>query len=242
MRKAGKSTQSLKNLINKVATACRILTSLGLMDFLGHVSARVPNSDRVIFFRATSIFYPASRMAILANMKSKLVKGLSNPPIEAPLHLCLYRKRSDVGSVVHMHSPAATSFAISGKKIIPVLNQGVEAVASGVPMFNKPGLVDNDKLGDALGTALGNHAVCLMKNHGMVAVGGTVEEACLNAINLELQAKMNLLSLVSGQPQSIPPDILERVADLHKSRVITSKAWNYYVKLTAGSTAPKFHA
>src|SRR5919106_3714235 len=106
----GQSSTSTENqeIKSKLATLCRLLEHLGLIDFSGHVSARVPGTENVLINPrnvARCKVTPADLLTI--DLDGRVLEGRSGPPSEFPIHTEIYRVRPDVMSVVHLHSPMA---------------------------------------------------------------------------------------------------------------------------------------
>ena len=81
-----------------------------------------------------------------------------------------------VNGIVHAHSPYATGFAFSDKKLKRL--EGFGAIKSEyvkeVP-YEKPGSIE---LAEKAADALKDEDLVILKNHGVIATGETVEEAC----------------------------------------------------------------
>jgi len=208
----------------KVAKACRILHHEGLADFLGHVSARIPETDKILIKpRATSLESVTPKDILTVHLDGRKLDGRSSPPGELLLHTSIYRVRSDVGSVVHVHPPIAIAFTITGKEILPVCNKGA-VFAEGIPVFDSSLLIRTNELGKMVADKLGKHYALLLRGHGAVTVGRSVEEACVRAIYLEETAKIQLLASIIGTPR---PLIDEEIKDAPREREFPS-AWSYY--------------
>ncbi|MDR2133153.1 MAG: class II aldolase/adducin family protein [Clostridiales Family XIII bacterium] len=135
------------------------------------------------------------------------------PSSEYRMHLKVYRMREDVLSVVHTHSHYAAAFAAAGKPIRPVL---FEAAFYGgceiaVAAYARPGTED---LAKSIRETLASADVCLLKNHGLLAVGGgDVGETLLKARCAEDVARAYFLALTLGggrEPDVIPAEEFRR--------------------------------
>src|SRR5919202_5698338 len=120
----GASEQELRALL---ATSCRILYRLGLSDYLGHPSVRVPGTDRVLIkpkhsstVRRLDDMTPDRMVAI--DLDGNLLEGQEQPPSERFIHTEIYRARPNVVSVVHTHQPMATLLGIVSMPILPLLH------------------------------------------------------------------------------------------------------------------------
>ena len=205
-------SESAAELKGKVALACRILGNVGLADYLGHVSARVRDADRVLI-RARGLDMgsmastsPGEIVEVSLDGKAIGKKSKLNPPIETPIHTRIYAARRDVGSVVHVHAPIPVVFSLVELPILPLFNQGIELATEGIPVYRHNGLVSTPQKGDGLASALGQKMSCILLGHGIVTVGRTVEEATVRALRLDKIAKMNFYARLMGEPMAAPPN------------------------------------
>jgi L-fuculose-phosphate aldolase len=221
-------------LKEKVAFACKILVVQGLADFLGHVSCKIPGTESVLISpRATDLAGIRKEDILTVNLKGDVVEGDGKPPSELPIHLSIYRLRQDVGSVIHTHPKFATLFSIVEEPIVPVHHLGVPFI-DGVPLFDDYGLIDDTAMAERLAMALGNKKAVLLKNHGIVVVGRTVEEACILSVWLEKNCELQLLSKILGKVDAIPlEDKSKNLVNHYLERTVRA-AWNYYVSLIKG--------
>ena len=159
----------------------------------GNVSSRFKNKE-------IDIIAITPTMISLKNVKEEdivlvdfdgniLTKG--KPSSEINLHLSIYKEKKNVNGIVHTHSPYATGFAFSNKKIKRL---------EGFGKIKKPYLEDLDyetpgseKLAENAAKAL-NEDVLILKKHGVLATGNNVREACLLAEFIEDIAKTQFIS------------------------------------------------
>ncbi|MDR2089473.1 MAG: class II aldolase/adducin family protein [Clostridiales Family XIII bacterium] len=134
------------------------------------------------------------------------------PSSEYRMHAEAYRLRADILSVVHTHSQYAAAFAVSGKPIRPVL---FEAAFYGgceiaVAAFARPG---TEELAKSIRGPLASADVCLLKNHGLLAVGGAdIGETLRKAAYAEDVARAYFLALTLGggrEPDAISAEAFE---------------------------------
>ncbi|AQS59445.1 class II aldolase/adducin family protein [Desulforamulus ferrireducens] len=170
----------------------------------GNISARVPQSD-VVVITPSGMDYTKLRPSdiVVLDLTGKVLEGEHKPSSEAPLHLAIYRSRSDVAGVVHTHSEAATAFAVVREPIPPVVEDAAMLVGGAVAVaeYALPG---TEELAKNVVTALGNRYAVLMANHGLVGVGRHVEEAFTVCQVVEKAAKIYALARNLGEPQIIP--------------------------------------
>src|SRR5882762_5047005 len=112
--------------------------------------------------------------------------------LERFIHAAIYRARPDVMAIVHSHSPAVIPFGVTGTILRPIYHMSA-FLGSGAPVFeirDAAGTTNmlsfDDKLGDALAKSLGDRAVVLMRGHGSVAVGDSIQQVVHRAIYTEV--------------------------------------------------------
>ena len=235
-------SESIAQLKWKVALACRILGNVGMADYLGHVSARVPNAERLLIrargLDAGSLISTSAKEILDVTLEGKALDKRSKlrPPIETPIHTQIYSARKDIGSVVHVHATSPVVFALVDLPILPVFNQGAELAAEGIPVYQNNGLVATRQRGDELAAALGPKMSCILLGHGIVTVGRTVEEATIRALRLDRIARMNLQARMIGEPKSAPPGGWEIDRATVEAEMVGE--WKYQVEML-GSTGPR---
>jgi ribulose-5-phosphate 4-epimerase/fuculose-1-phosphate aldolase len=245
----------LDELKGRVARACRVLGTLELTKAAtGHVSARVPGSDRVLIrargHAELGVRYTTDDQVIEVDLDGKLIRSQDQDlavPIEVFIHTAVYRARPEVNSVIHIHPPTVVLFTICDKPLLPLYGAydpaGLQLVLDGIPTYQRSILISNPELGGDLARVMGPHSTCLMRGHGITTAAGSVEEASLHAIALNELAVMNYRANLLGDPRPISE---EDQAVFRKSTVTSASApdpqglptgravalWRYYCELT----------
>lgn len=123
------------------------------------------------------------------------------PSSEVNMHLEIYKKRSDVNAIVHTHSPYATGFAFSSKRLKRL--EGFGAITSpylSYIEYEKPG---TDELAKSASEGLGDEDVLILKNHGVICVSDCLKEAKLLAVFVEETAKTQFISYMLNSVEDI---------------------------------------
>jgi ribulose-5-phosphate 4-epimerase/fuculose-1-phosphate aldolase len=196
------------SLITDLVAANRILFSEGVLDGFGHVSVRDP--------RKPERFRLARSMAAgLVEARDIMEFDLDAAPIDARgravflerfIHAEIYRARPDVQSVVHSHSPNLVPFGVTPVKLQPLYHM-TGFLGDGVPVFeirrvagrDTNLLITDGKLGAALAKTLGAKPAALMRGHGSVVVGLSVQQAVYRAIYMELNARLQSEAMRLGR-------------------------------------------
>ncbi len=228
----GLDRERVGELKEKIATGCRILAKLGLADYLGHVSARVPGTDYVLIkargVDLGNLLNMTPDRVIMVDLEANHVEGEYRAPAEVKLHTEVFKARPDVMATVHTHQHLATAFGAAGKRILPMLGIMSVVCAKPMPVFQSSLKIVTTEQGAAVARVLGDAIGCHLKNHGILMTGTSVEEAVINAIWLEMQAKMTLLATTIGTPSPQTPEEVQ--LNIVQAEPIAGR-WKYYVSL-----------
>ena len=195
-------------LRRKTAILARILNMQGLIGMFGHVSIRVPGTNRMLISPGASTDKSVVRpeQILVFDLDGTL---LENPgqliPIEWRIHTRIHRDRPDAMCVAHLHAPHAVALGIAGREIVPVFLHGA-FLRGGVPTWNNPRLVMNDEQAADLSATLGDKIVAQMRGHGSVVVGESPEAALFACTFLEENAQKQLQAEIMGGAIPLSPE------------------------------------
>ena len=193
-----------------LAAASRILAAQGVVDGFGHVSMREPASPgRYWMARALAPALVTADDILEYDLDSQAINDHGRKSfLERFIHGEIYKARPDVMSVVHSHSPSVVPFGLVRAKMGAMFHNAA-FLAQGVPVFDirdKFGATDmlvgtNDK-GEALAETLGPRDVVLMRAHGSVACGPSLQVAVFRAVYTEVNARIQhwAVALAAGEP------------------------------------------
>ena len=139
------------------------------------------------------------------------------PSTETALHIALYKARPDVGAVVHTHSPFASVAAMAGLEIPPIIDEVVMAVGGSVAVAEY-GFPSSEELAQRACEALEDKAAVLLRNHGLVAVGGTASEALEVALLVEHAARTFIYHSMLDVGNRFIPTTAKIAEDLYRMR------------------------
>jgi HCOMODA/2-hydroxy-3-carboxy-muconic semialdehyde decarboxylase len=178
----------------------------GVLDGMGHISARHPGSpDRFLLARsiAPELVTAADILEYGANGEPVDARGQSSY-LERFIHSEIYRVRQDVRAIVHCHTPSLIPFAASDVPLRAMYHMAA-FVADGVPVFEirkAAGITDllvrDAALGRALAKTLGAKPAALMRGHGAVVVAGSIPNVVGRSIYLDVNARAQLQAVTLG--------------------------------------------
>ena len=201
----------MKELMQDLVAANRILAEHGVIDAYGHVSVRSPEDPRRYWLaRAIAPERVQAADMIEYDLDSKpLDAGGTNAGRESVreryIHGEIYKSRPDVIAVVHNHSPSVIPFSVTGVPMRAIFHMAA-FVGDGLPNFEirdvQKGtdlLVKTPALGAALARTVANKPAALMRGHGAVVVGETLARAVGRSVYLEMSARMQMQALLLAQ-------------------------------------------
>jgi L-fuculose-phosphate aldolase len=138
------------------------------------------------------------------------------PSSEWRFHRDIYQARPEIQAIVHTHSMFATSLACLRQNIPPF--HYMIAVAGGKDIrCAEYALFGTQELSDAAIVALENRKACLLANHGMIALGKTLDQAVSIAVEVETLCEQYWRALQVGQPHILSDqemaDVFEQFKD-----------------------------
>jgi ribulose-5-phosphate 4-epimerase/fuculose-1-phosphate aldolase len=230
-----------EELREKVAVSCRILAMEGLVDdILGHVSARIPGTD-AMWIRCRSLQEEGVRYTKFDAIRQTNFDGKGphkgeqyQVPNELPIHGEIYKKRSDIGCVIHAHPKEVLICGITELELRPIFGafniRAMRMALEGIPVFPRSYLVNRPALATPMIEIMGEKSICLMKGHGITVVGKTIEETTVRALDFNVLARATLQVAQTGRKaQDISPDDIAKLPDLG-STFNDTWVWRYYAR------------
>jgi len=220
----------MKEALEDLVAAYRILAAQGVIDAYGHVSIRSP--------RDPGRYYLARSLAPeLVEFNDLLEYDLDSTPIDPKgresvrerfIHGEVYKARPEVMAVVHNHSPSVIPFSVTGVPMRPIYHMA-SFIGEGIPNFEirdfEKGtdlLVKTAALGKALAQVLSSKPAALMRGHGAVVVGENIARAVGRSVYLEQSAQLQM------QAMQLAPD--GRITYLDEAEVKASNPVQNYAR------------
>ena len=168
----------------------------------GNVSARVPGQDLLVI-KPSGVSYDEldADAMVVCDLDGNLVEGERSPSSDTAAHAYVYRQLTEIGGVVHTHSPYATAWAALGEPIPCVLTMMGDEFGGEIPI-GPFALIGDDSIGRGIVETLqrSRSKAVLMQNHGPFTVGATARDAVKAAVLCEEVAKTVHLARQLGRP------------------------------------------
>lgn len=227
---------SESELAAAVVTCTRLLVALGILDYSGHVSARIPGTDTLLI-QPKSVSRTALRTTDLltVSLDGTVVEGDSEPPLETSIHTAVYRARRDIEFVCHGHPTLMAAFSMTSAPLLP-LRHFAYVFGEKLAIHPDPTHIRTREQGAAVAATLGNAAACLLRAHGTVVVADSVEKLLARCIDLDENARTQLLASQLGMVHPLTPTELQRLAaDYGDGQSRSKKMWEHYTHKYPGA-------
>jgi L-fuculose-phosphate aldolase len=134
------------------------------------------------------------------------------PTSEWRFHRDIMTNRPDISAIVHAHPTFATALACL-RKDIPAFHYMVAIAGGKIIKCSDYETFGSEALSNAALKALGERKACLLANHGMIACGGTIDEALALGVEVEGLAEQYTQALQIGEPELLSDGEMESVLD-----------------------------
>lgn len=223
----------IDELKRKLAMACRMLYVAQLVDYSGHISVRIPGSGLFLVNP-----HPISRAEVKPedivtfDIDGKRVEGKWNLPSELPMHYRTYRAREDVQCVAHLHNRMVVVLSMADRPLIPATNPGALFGPGPMPVYQDPALIHTNEQGDAVARTLGSADAAILRGHGSIVTGQSIEWTFASCIDLEESATRLYYASLLGPVKFYTEDELNRVGKGRKKMSVIQKVWDHNVAKT----------
>jgi ribulose-5-phosphate 4-epimerase/fuculose-1-phosphate aldolase len=188
----------------RLAAAFRLFAKFGFDEGVaGHITARDPERLDHFWVNPFGMHFRHIRASdlILVNAKGEVVEGKHTVNIAAfAIHSSIHHARPDVVAAAHSHSIHGKAWASLGRLLDPITQDACAFFEDHVVFEDFVGVVYETSEGERIAKALGNHKAAILRNHGLLTAGHTVDEAAWWFITMERSCHAQLLAEAVGKP------------------------------------------
>ena len=187
-----------------------------LMDFYGmtelsanHISTRVPGEEKTFLINPYGLLY--EEMHASCFIKLDLDGNILFNPTELGInkagfviHGAIHGARHDVDCVIHTHTVAGMAVSAMKCGLLPIAQTSMRFAKIGYHDYEGVA-IDTDEQA-RLVRDLGDHAGMILRNHGLLVVGGSIPEAFYNIFKLERACQVQVAALSCNVELQLPPE------------------------------------
>ncbi len=199
----------------QLIVAGKVLVAEGQDDFTrGHISVRVPGDPARFYMKPHSLgldeITPGNILTI--DLEGNVVAGTARRHSEVYIHSEIYKVRPDVNCVIHTHPTYSIAFSATGRTLKCYSQPSALFYDSLAIYTDTIALIRSHVMGAGVAKALGKNRAVLLKNHGVVVTGVSIEETVIGTIMLENAATVQLLTEAAGHPApEFPREDIEKL-------------------------------
>jgi ribulose-5-phosphate 4-epimerase/fuculose-1-phosphate aldolase len=208
----------------RMAAAFRLFDRFGFNEGVaGHLTARDPEHPDLFWVNPFGMSFGLIRASdlILCDHDGNVVEG--DWPVNRAafaIHSQVHQARPDVVAAAHTHSTYGRAWSTLGRLLDPITQDACAFYGDHALFDDFTGVVLDTEEGKRIAHALGDNKACILRNHGLLTAGGTVDEAAWWFITMERTCQVQLAAEAAGTP--VPIDAEN--AALTRSQVGTAAA------------------
>ncbi len=189
----------------QLAAAFRIFARQGFDEGIaGHITARDPELTDHFWVNPYAKHFSKIRVSdlLLLNGEGKIVQGeLRTNKAAFSIHSPIHESRPDVVAVAHAHSLHGRAWAALDRTLDPIIQEACAFYQDHVLFDEYKGLVLERDEGQRIAVRLGDAKAAILRHHGLLTTGKSVEEAAWWFITMDRACQMQLMAEAAGQPR-----------------------------------------
>jgi ribulose-5-phosphate 4-epimerase/fuculose-1-phosphate aldolase len=195
----------------RLAASFRLFSKFGFDEGVaGHITARDPELTDHFWVNPFGMHFSQIRVSdlLLCNHEGEVVEG--NRAVNRAafaIHSQVHAARPDVIAAAHTHSTYGRAWSSLGRLLDPI-TQDVCAFYKDHALFDDyTGVVLDTQEGKRIAHALGEAKAVILRNHGLLTVGHSVDEAAWWFITMERSCQVQLMAEAAGTPVKIDEEM-----------------------------------
>jgi ribulose-5-phosphate 4-epimerase/fuculose-1-phosphate aldolase len=195
----------------RLAASFRLFSRFGFDEGIaGHITARDPELTDHFWVNPFGMHFGHITVSdlLLVRHDGEIVHG--NRPVNAAafaIHSQVHAARPDVIGAAHAHSVYGKTWSSLGRLLDPITQDACSFYDDHALFDDYTGVVLDPEEGRRIGVALGHRKAVILRNHGLLTVGHSVEEAAWWFITMERSCQAQLMAEAAGKPIQIAPEM-----------------------------------
>jgi ribulose-5-phosphate 4-epimerase/fuculose-1-phosphate aldolase len=195
-----------------LAAAYRLMDVYGMTELsANHISTRVPGEEGAFLINPYGLLY--DQMTASCFIKVDLAGDILFNPTELGvnkagyvIHSAIHAARADVDCVIHTHTIAGMAVSAMSCGLLPLAQTAMRFAKIGYHDYEGVAIDAAEK--KSLVRDLGDHAGMILRNHGLLVVGGSIPEAFYNIFKLERACQVQVAALSCNVELRMPPQAI----------------------------------
>ena len=208
----------------RLAAGFRLFSRFGFDEGVaGHITARDPEHPDHFWVNPFGMHFGHISVSdlVLVNREAQVVEGgrpVNGAAFAIPSQV--HAARPDVMAAAHSHSVHGKAWSSLGRRLDPLTQDSCAFYEDHGLFDDYTGVVLDVEEGRRIAAALGSHKAVILRNHGLLTVGHTVDAAVWWFITMERTCQAQLLAEAAGTPVRIDPD---------QARLTASQVGGHYI-------------
>jgi ribulose-5-phosphate 4-epimerase/fuculose-1-phosphate aldolase len=199
------------HLKQRLAAAFRLFAKFGYDEGVaGHITVRDPEHRDTFWVNPFTKDFSQITVSNLVRIDHQGTVVEGDWPVNQAafaIHSRLHAARPDVTAAAHSHSLHGKAFSTLGKLLDPITQDSC-AFFEDHNLFNDyTGVVLDTSEGDRIAEALGGRKALILRNHGLLTVGASVDAAAFWFITMDRSCRAQLIADAAGVTVKIPPEM-----------------------------------
>jgi len=192
-----------------LAACYRLLDLYGMTEMsANHVSTRVPGEDNAFLINPYGLLYEQMHAScfIKLDLDGNILFNSTDLGINKAgfvIHSAIHRARHDVDCVIHTHTVAGMAVSAMKCGLLPLAQTSMRFAKIGYHDYE--GVAVNLEEQERLVRDLGEHAGLILRNHGLLVVGGSIPETFYSMFKLERACQVQVAALSCNTELTMPP-------------------------------------
>lgn len=197
----------------RLAAAFRLFAKFGFDEGVaGHITARDPEKEDHFWVNPFGMDFSQVSVSdlLLVDHRGEVVQG--DQPVNTAafvIHSQVHQARPDVVAAAHAHSTYGKSWSTLGRPLDPITQDVCSFYQDHAVFDDYTGVVLDLEEGKRIAHALGANKAAILRNHGLLTVGHSVDEAAWWFITMDRSCHAQLLAEAAGTPVLIDPEMAE---------------------------------
>ena len=206
-----------KHRKQRLAAAFRLFAHFGYDEGLaGHITVRDPEHTDRFWVNPLGVHFAHMTSAdlVLVSYEGKVIEG--DRPVNAAafaIHSSIHKTRPDVIAAAHAHSMHGRTWSTFGRLLDPITQDACAFYEDHAVFDRYTGVVNETSEGDQIASALGTKKAAILKNHGLLTVGKSVDVAAWFFISMDRCCQSQLLAEMAGKPSHVSHEVAIKTRD-----------------------------